>query len=593
MAMPVRVSKRGGGFRSILDKATSSASADGSSSQMREESSSGLSLASSGASPATAGKPKGSLPKVSPGPSSHGTPAGGSVHLDVAASASDAETVDMADQFEAEGKLNNSAANRGGNPTANRGKDHTAYRRADQEAHPRPHLQQDPRSSADRATSPCTGYPKQAAKRASSEGSRPKGNAQTHYEENAAKKKFDNPRGQPAAMPYTNVVGHVVHPAGDPHGNPAVSAKVQKCVGGRSPAGNAGAVLGNIVDDPNKKDAIVDKFAHREAPVEPGAGKVPGKVLYREGSDKPPALEPVSGTCSHDLLLGSVAAMPPMSRARQHGTTRSSQQRRRSGSAGFGLGRDGTVLPVVAPTPHATKRAGDNNTEQQPARRNRASPSPSSSITGITAQDVETMLANRLNEQSKSQEAVLANMVKQAADMEQRFAAMLSHSNAAVQSKDHELSTANRVSDQLRAELRDAAANSNAERAMATQLRQDAASAKHELAESRATHVAQVAKLECASHDAALQASASAKAEAELRHRRITEQLESTAQQHYDNTVRMYQSELEAATNQSKVHDHAGIQRPCPQCPIKQAKIDNLDEQLSNCLLYTSPSPRD
>ena len=80
--------------------------------RLADTSSSSRSIATGGGTPQKPARaPGGDMPKGSPAASSHGTPAAGSVHIDVAGSASDAETIFVDDQSAVEKDLGTASGN--------------------------------------------------------------------------------------------------------------------------------------------------------------------------------------------------------------------------------------------------------------------------------------------------------------------------------------------------------------------------------------------------------------------------------------------------------------------------------------------------
>ena len=86
---------------------------------------------------------------------------------------------------------------------------------------------------------------------------------------------------------------------------------------------------------------------------------------------------------------------------------------------------------------------------------------------------------------------------------------------------------------------------------------------------------AELHEAERASRAAMTAAVGSAKAETERRHAAATVNIEAAAHRNHETTVAALKSELAASKR-----DPLDPPRMCPQCPIKQARIDNLEFDL-------------
>ena len=161
--------------------------------------------------------------------------------------------------------------------------------------------------------------------------------------------------------------------------------------------------------------------------------------------------------------------------------------RSREGSAGYGLGRDGPVLPVasIARSQSAKRRTDDHDTRPPAKQRDRDT---GHAAQGATMSQITALMA----QQAAQQEAKVAAQI----------AAAMAQLTAAMQHKDAELNTAHRVHDQLRAEAREAHDRANHEHAHATSLQQKVASTEHDLATIRSEHSANVAATTRAMHHA-------------------------------------------------------------------------------------------
>ena len=214
------------------------------------------------------------------------------------------------------------------------------------------------------------------------------------------------------------------------------------------------------------------------------------------------------------------------------------------------------------------KRRSDERTDP-PAQR-RATPSAQRRVEASAAAEAPDLDAK-----------VDARIAMQLNMFEARLREMEAKSNAALQHKDQELNAANRVHDQLRREVVEAASTANSEAVAAKRHEQDAASARNFLAQAQMAHSAHLADELRASRDAAAVTAKNLETEAERRHAEAMSRLEADAQHFHEETVQRYRSELDAATARPVV-DPAGIQQPCPVCPIKQAAVDTLQAQLAD-----------
>ena len=457
--MPARIVRAG--FNKSLDGVASSRSEpDGSASGGAPggESSGTSGYSSSGASPQTAAKPT-AVAKGSPQASSHGTPAAGSVHLDVAASASGGSTVSYADQSEIEMAIDSLAACRRNSSKAHRAKPSSFSYLSSQQ--PQQHQQQ----------------PQQLVRIA--RGGQTQGGGEGS-ERDGAPRIAEDLGGLPTK---------------------ATTNKESKT--------NSAAYRSSPQQSSCEAAAVGDDG---QSPY-PAARRDPGgTVMYREGSRGPsPAVS---------RMLTTNPSQPPntstgTSRSRPAVSAQAAADRRRRSTSGYGLARNGgnVVLPcmeVGAVSGSKRRNDDDDSAQRQPPTTKRAStpvrgPQDATHVSGASPQQLEAILAARIAQE----------MAKMQADMANQIATAMQQHTTALQAKDHQLSTAHRVHDQLRAEVRDAESAANSEHALAHDLRQVAASAKHELAKAQSEHDVQMLAKSRATDQAEYLARASAEAEAE------------------------------------------------------------------------------
>ena len=174
------------------------------------------------------------------------------------------------------------------------------------------------------------------------------------------------------------------------------------------------------------------------------------------------------------------------------------------------------------------------------------------------------------------------NMYKQVLDRlaatEARFADMqrqLDAQTAVVQQRDSQLNQAERVTHLLRQEAEVANSTAKTETAKFEAAKVECHRTRHEL-------TARLQAAERAKQEATRQALQEAEAEAERRHTAAMENVESNAQKVYDRDVANLKFELGQALAQSSGdHSHAASAAPCPQCPVKQARITALEAELA------------
>ena len=235
----------------------------------------------------------------------------------------------------------------------------------------------------------------------------------------------------------------------------------------------------------------------------------------------------------------------------------SSRNPHRSSSVG---GSQHAVMQDVSPA-SGSKRKDPADADAQLPPRQRYSPAAAATPATAVEKVWETMSKQFADEMEKMRHRCEAEL---AASREAHESAMRQHQ--------HDIDTANRVHETLRAEVRESAGEARAEHAQMTHMRHVAASAQQqyqqELVQTRATaeqHLQERLRI----------AKAESEQDAQLRHATQVRDLESKAQQRYDADVANLRSEVAAA---GEATPRTGS--ICPECPRKQAQVAHLGAQL-------------
>ena len=330
----------------------------------------------------------------------------------------------------------------------------------------------------------------------------------------------------------------------------------------------------------------------------------------------------------------SISGVPPAA-GFPEGVHREGSRRRVSRSR-QSSSRDRVMLPVASTMAKPVKRRGvdGDNDEDTPRARRKATPSPARGIPQVAG--------------AMAREEIDRSIAPRIAQFELEFRTRMATESrlhdAALRRKEDELSSAYRVTEQLRAEVRDAAMYECHEESLARRLQFDVenvrgelstacatAEAKHKqllhsaesaavtrhqsiadeykteltaalnaesAAASRHEHTAHMHKSElsatremCAAEHTELLLSAESAAAS--RHKRVVEayeskvaaavDAESAAERRHEHMINMHKSELSAALESGRGAgiQHAHFNMPCQDCPIKQSKIDRLEEELA------------